>query len=282
MSRRNHILSVFQLFETGDAVWTVEEIAQRLGVSVRTAYRTVAELTQDGFLDPGTGAGYVLGPAFIRFDHIIRQSDPLIHIASPGMAKLLAASDRRAAVLLCRRFRDCVMCVHSLETEPARPMASYERGVAMSPFRGAPAKIMLSLLQDRVLRGIYLRNEDAIRASGIETWRQFREMLRTVRKAGVVVTESEIGKNRIGIAAPILRGEQVVASLSLVIEPRASAEIERLSPVVKRVAADISAKMTAAGDGRSQPNVPPGTDRHLVRKAASPRSSAAGRQHRAT
>lgn len=276
MSRPSHILSVLQLFEAGDAVWTVEQIARRLGVSVRTAYRTVAELTQNGFLDPGTGAGYVLGPAFIQFDRVIRQSDPLIHIATPGMAELLAASGRRAAALLCRRFRDCVMCVHSLETEPSRPMASYERGVAMSPFRGAPAKIMLSFLQDRVLRGIYLRYEDAIRASGIESWRQFRHMLREVRKDGMVVTESEIGKNRLGIAAPILRGEQIVASLSLVIEPLARTEIERLSPVVKRVAADISRQLTAAGDIDDRPNALPDASRRGVRKAPRP-SSAAGR-----
>ncbi|NVO17570.1 MAG: HTH domain-containing protein [Rhodoplanes sp.] len=239
-------MSVLQLFEAGDAVWTVEEIAQRLGVSVRTAYRTVAELTQNGFLDPGSGEGYVLGPAFIRFDRIIRQSDPLIRFASPGMAELLAAYGRRAAVLLCRRFRDCVMCVHSLESEPSRPMASYERGVGMSPFRGAPAKIMLSFLQDRVLRGIYLRNEHAIRASGIESWQQFRDVLQDIRKDGFVVTKSEIGKSRVGIAAPILRGDQILASLSLVVEPGARADIERLSAVVKRVAADISAKLTAA------------------------------------
>lgn len=280
MSRPSHILSVFQLFETGGDVWTVEKIAQRLDVSVRTAYRTVAELTQNGFLDPGTGAGYVLGPAFIRFDRIIRQSDPIIHIASPGMAELLAAFGRRAAVLLCRRFRDCVMCVHCLETEPSRPMASYERGVAMSPFRGAPAKIMLSYLQDRVLRGIYLRNEDAIRTSGIETWRQFREMLRDVRKDGVVVTDSEIGKNRVGIAAPILRGDQIVASLSLVIEPRASTEIARLLPVVKRVAADISKKVTAAGDIRSQSDTLPDASRRRARRDPQP-SLPASRRRRA-
>ncbi|MDC7785536.1 IclR family transcriptional regulator C-terminal domain-containing protein [Rhodoplanes sp. TEM] len=249
MSRPSHILSVLHLFDGGDAAWTVEAIARELGVSVRTSYRTVAELTRNGFLDPGPGATYVLGPAFIRFDRIIRQSDPLIRIASPGMLALLDGAGRPAAALLCRRFRDCVMCVHGVEAEAANPIASYERGVAMSPFRGAPAKIMLSHLPDRVLRGIYLRNEEAIRTSGIETWRQFRAMLRDVRKAGVAVTESEIGQNRMGIAAPILRGDQIVASLSLVVAPATGEALQRLSTLVTGVAASISSALAADDDG---------------------------------
>lgn len=240
MARQSHLISVLELFDGGPAVWTVEQIAAELKVSVRTAYRTVAELTQAGFLDPATGAGYVLGPAFIRFDRIIRQSDPLIHVAEPAMAGMVAASQQTAASLLCRRFRDCIMCVHSVEAEEARPMGSYARGVAMPLFRGAPAKIILAFLSDRALRALYLRHEAAIRAAGADSWIEFRDGLRQVRKAGFAVTTSEIGRERVGIAAPILRAGQIVASLSLVVSPEQAEPLDALVALVTDTAARIS------------------------------------------
>jgi len=167
MSKQSHILTILGLFESEKPVWTVEEIAGELGVSVRTAYRVVSELNQNDFLDPVSGAGYVLGPAFIRFDRVIRQSDPLIRIAKPGMSELLAAAPREAGVLLCRRFKDCVMCVHAMEREGSPPMASYERGVAMSLFLGAPAKIILAHLPDRNLKAIYLREDHSCHGHNI-------------------------------------------------------------------------------------------------------------------
>jgi DNA-binding IclR family transcriptional regulator len=250
MTGQSHILSILQLFDTGGPVWTVEEIAKALGVSIRTAYRNVRELTQSGFLDPVSGAGYVLGPAFISFDRIIRQSDPLIRTATPGMTALLEQTSQEAVVILCRRFKDCVMSVHMVEGQSPHLPASYERGAAMSLFLGAPAKVILAFLPDRALRGIYLRQEKAIHASGPTSWSQFKEQLRSVRKQGFSMTDSEIGRGRMGIAAPILRGDQVVASLSLVLDAaikRDPVKANAFAAAVMGVAGDIS-KMLDAHD----------------------------------
>jgi len=244
MSRQSHILSTLQLFDTGPPVWTVEQIASALAVSVSTAYRTVRELTQAGFLDPVSGAGYVLGPAFIRFDRVIRQSDPLVHVATPVMDRLLEETSQEATVLLCRRFKDCIMSVHIVEGREPHLPASYERGAAMPLFIGAPAKVILSFLPDRVLRGLYLRNEATLHASGIDSWQRFKAQLKPVRKAGFAMTVAEISEGRIGIAAPILREGLATASLSLVVsadwlqrdEPRLTA----FAAVVRRAAHDIS------------------------------------------
>jgi DNA-binding IclR family transcriptional regulator len=243
MSGQSHILSILQLFDSGGPVWTVEDISNALGVSLRTAYRNVRELTQTGFLDPVSGAGYVLGPAFIRFDRVIRQSDPLIRTATPGMEQLLEQTSQEAVVILCRRFKDCVMSVHMVEGQSPHLPASYERGAAMSLFLGAPAKIILAFLPDRILRGIYLRQETAIRESGPTSWAQFKEQLRAVRKQGLAMTDSEIGIGRMGIAAPILRGDQVVASLSLALDAtirRDEAKAAQFASAVMKVAADVS------------------------------------------
>ena len=242
MTRQSHIVSILHLFDTARPVWTVEEIAAALGVSVRTAYRNVRELTQNGFLDPVSRAGYGLGPAFIRFDSVIRDTDPLIRLATPVMRALLARTSQEAAVILCRRFKDCVMSVHKVEGEKPHLPASYERGAAMPLVLGAPAKIILAFLPDRTLRGIYLRHEEEIRASGIGSWQEFKAQLRPLRKEGVAMTDSEVGPGRLGIAAPIFRDDQVVASLSLVVAAaaRTDGRADAFAAAVRDVSADIS------------------------------------------
>jgi DNA-binding IclR family transcriptional regulator len=242
MSGQARILSVLNLFEDGQPVWTVEEIGRALGLSTSTAYRSVRALAKAGFLDPVTGAGYALGPAFIRYDRLLRQSDQLNLIADPVMTDLLAATSQRATVILCRRFRECVMCVHEVRGSKPDAVTSYERGVAMPLFIGATSKVILAQLPDRLLQAIYLANEKTIRSFGPSTWPEFRTHLRDIRSQGFALTDSEVRKGRIGLAAPIFRDKQVVAGISLVMMSSAlgRAKIEKFIPKVIDAAATIS------------------------------------------
>jgi DNA-binding IclR family transcriptional regulator len=243
MSSPNRLISVLQLFDNGRPVWTVEALAQALGTSPSTAYRSVRALVQAGFLDPVTGAGYALGPAFIRYDRVLRQNDPLIKVADPIMSDLLADTDQGATVILCRRFRDCVMCVHEVQGSKPHAPTSYERGVAMPMFIGATSKILLAHLPDRTLKSTYLDNEQIIRrVLKIQSWQQFREQLKAIRRSGFALTDSEVAKERIGLAAPIVRDDQVIASISLVIATKVLGrrKAESFSPAVCAAAARIS------------------------------------------
>jgi DNA-binding IclR family transcriptional regulator len=243
MTRASRTVSVLQMFDGDRQVLTVEEIARDLGTSVSTAYRCVRDLVLAGFLDPVAGAGYALGPAFIRYDRILRQSDPLIRVADPVMAELLVRTSQSAAAILSRRFRECVMCVHEVQgSEPHAP-ASYERGVAMPLFLGATSKLILAYLPDRTLKATYLANEAAIRkASKLRTFAEFKAQLREIRRAGHAMTDSEVASGRIGIAAPVLRGDQVIAGLSLVIAKTSLGRrgIDELVPHLVKAAEKIS------------------------------------------
>jgi DNA-binding IclR family transcriptional regulator len=219
MARSSRLIVVLQLFENNRPVWTVDEISRTLGISVSTAYRHVRELVGSGFLDPVTGAGYALGPAFIRYDRILRQSDPLIQIAHPVMAALLDRTRQNGTVALCRRFKDCVMCVHEVRGKKSRGQTSYERGVAMPMFLGATSKVILAQLPDRVLRGVYLANEKTIRqVLRTRDWSEFKSQLREIRRSGFALTDSEVAKGRVGLAAPIGRNGQVAACISLIVD----------------------------------------------------------------
>ena len=217
MSRSNKLILILQLFERNRPVWTVEQMARELGLSSSTAYRHVRSLVRSGFLDPVTGAGYALGPAFIRYDKIIRQNDPLIKHAAPVMAALLKHTSQNCTVVLCRRFRDCVMCVHEVRGAKFCGATSYERGVAMPLFLGATSKVILAQLPTRLLKAVYLTNARTIhRVLRVRDWSEFKEQIKAIRDAGFALTESEVARGRVGLAAPIARNGKPCASISLI------------------------------------------------------------------
>lgn len=242
-SRPHPLIAILQLFEGERPVWTVEDIGDALEMPTSTTYRHVRGLVQAGFLDPVTGAGYALGPGFIRYDRILRQNDELIRVAEPIMKDLLARTSQEANVILCRRFKDCVMCVHEIEGDQPHPTTSYVRGVAMPMFLGATSKVILANLPDRTLKSVYLANEETIRRTlKVRDWKEFRDQFREIKRAGFALTDSEVAKGRIGLAAPISRGEQVIAGISLVAIPSKTdrAKVSGYIPAVMAAAAAIS------------------------------------------
>lgn len=217
MSRASKLILILQLFEQDRPVWTVEQMTRALGLSVSTTYRHVRSLVAAGFLDPVTGAGYALGPAFIRYDKILRQNDPLITHAAPLMDALLERCGDNFAVVLCRRFKDCVMCVHEVRGSKFRGKTSYQRGEAMPLFLGATSKVILAQLPTRLLKAVYLTNARTIhRALKADDWNAFKAQIKDIRDAGFAMTKSELARGRVGVAAPIARNGMPCASISLI------------------------------------------------------------------
>ena len=77
MKTSSRQILVLQLFEREKPVWTVEQMTRTLRLPESTVYRHVRNLVAAGFLDPVNSAGYSLGPAFIRYESIIRATDAL-------------------------------------------------------------------------------------------------------------------------------------------------------------------------------------------------------------
>lgn len=239
----SRILRILQLFEEA-SVWTVEAMSRRLEASSSSTYRDVQELTRADFLAPVVGGGYVLGPAFVEFDRLARQGDPLIRLAAPRMRKLLVDTTQHAVVVLGRHYRNRVMCVHQEAGDAPHPTSVFERGVAMPMFRGATSKAILAFLGARALERVYLENEDQLRqAPHGASWKEFRDEFAEIRRTGVAVTRSEIAARRIGIAAPIFTGDRVVGALSLISQQRYYRS-GRFEERVKAAAGEITAALS--------------------------------------
>ena len=157
------MLAILDLFDERAVSWSVEEIHAELGYTRSTLYRYLKVLTDAGFLTSMPGLGYALGPRIIELDHKIRVSDPLLQAAKPVMTELVA--DIPGVALLCRRYRQKVLCVHQ-ETSTAAFTSTYERGRARPLLEGAASVAILAWLPGYQIGKLYKAMPEAFEAAG--------------------------------------------------------------------------------------------------------------------
>lgn len=218
-SSTDRILSIPSLFTEQRPIWTVEEMAQALGLPISTAYRYFQSLLRFGFLDEAPGQGYCLGPAFIEFDRAIRLSDPVARLAKPIMADLAPRMPPGTQIILCRAYRKKIMCIDQLAVLPLDSAINYERGRPMPFPRGATSKVILAHLSWRRQKREFEDNTDTMKQAGLgKDWNAFRSSLRDIRKQGYCISRGEVETGRMGIAAPIFGAQgKVPHSLSAVV-----------------------------------------------------------------
>jgi DNA-binding IclR family transcriptional regulator len=120
--------------------------------------------------------------------------------------------------LLCRRYRDRVLCVHQ-ESRNADFATTYERGKALPLFRGAASRIILAHLPQRSIQRLYEADRQAFAEGRLgKSLDAVRSALKHMRQRGWDITESQVTRGVTGVAAPVFddRGG-VLGSLSLTV-----------------------------------------------------------------
>ena len=210
------MIVILDLFEGERLEWTLEEMLARLGYTRSTLYRYLKVLTDTGLLTSLPDIGYTLGPRIAELDYGMRERDPLISASRPVMAELL--QDVAGIALLCRRYKDRVLCVHQ-EQGTASFHSNYERGRARPLLQGAASRIILAYLPSAMIRKLYEADPEAVREAGLgDTLNAMRARLRVIRQDGWDKTASQVTRGVTGIAAPIFdRRNNVLGSLSITI-----------------------------------------------------------------
>lgn len=245
MAGPDRTVSVLKLFTLGRPAWTVEEAANELQVSASSAYRYFATLVDAGLLTTVGSGRYTLGPAILQYDRQIQLTDPLLRVAKPVMADIMSFAPTGSTVLLCRIFRETVLCVHQAAEANSAARVSYERGRPMPLFKGATSKIILAHLPPRDLRRLYEIHRTEIGAARLgDEWGAFRTAMARMRKAGHAVTRAEVDPERIGIAAPILDDHRrALGSLSYVVATSEERAVARLAALAVAGAREIEEGM---------------------------------------
>ena len=251
MGSAARLLAILDLFDDGQSVWTAEAASRELNVSVSTAYRYIRNLCEAELLVPVTGDGYRLGPAILKYDRLIRITDPLLDASRPILSQLQSDAGDGATAFLCRMYRENVMCVLDVAGPDAPKDISYERGRPMPMFRGATSKIILAHLPRRTLKRLYEGHEDEIHlALQVTDWRDFLDYLRDMRRHGTCVAEGEVDPDVVGIAAPVFDDRNsITASLSIVAKASQTSvtEAHRLESLAGSAAHAITARLAQSG-----------------------------------
>ncbi|AUW57096.1 IclR family transcriptional regulator [Sphingobium sp. SCG-1] len=231
MRTASNIISVLDLFSFERPEWTVDEAAQELDLGRSTTYRYFKVLADAGLIVAFRSGCYILGPAITQLDRQMRLLDPLIAAARNGTQKILKALPVPAVVLVCRLYRDQVMCIHQEPTDVRGLTVSYERGKLMSLHRGAASKIILAHLPARFVKSYCLRHSQELAEVGFgPEWHDIRGLLRSLRNAGVAVTHSELDAGVIGIAAPLYDADgNVIGSIGAVLSDKLQDEAVKAS-----------------------------------------------------
>jgi DNA-binding IclR family transcriptional regulator len=239
-------LTVLKFFTLDKPVWTAEEIARALDVSMSTAYRYVLALEEAALVTTASPGKYILGPAIIKLDRQIQLTDPLLAAARPVMEDISTYAPDGSVVLLCRSFGDCVLCMHQVHTKGPQSLVSYERGRPMPLFRGATSRIILAHQQLRILKKLYFSHMEEVRESGFgESWEVFRAAMAKLRKIGYAVSYGEVDLGRVGIATALLdEDRRVIGSLSYVVpDSTGGSSIPHLASILQTAAREIEATL---------------------------------------
>jgi DNA-binding IclR family transcriptional regulator len=215
-SSLERMLRVLDAIEESDGHVTSDELLQGLGYTRSTLYRYLKILSAAGLITSLPDAGYTFGPRVAELDYLMRNRDPLIIASRPVMAELVRETPGIA--LLCRRYRDKVLCVHQ-ERGNVGFTSTYERGRARPLTRGAASRIILAYLPTRVIERVYPDDAQAFRSGKLgETLPAVKASLKAMRQKGWDVTEGQIVRGVTGIAAPVFDArDNVLGSLSLTV-----------------------------------------------------------------
>ena len=242
------MLGVLEFVEERGQVAGMDQMLQGLNLTRSTLYRYVRTLVEFGLLATSPGTGYTLGPRIIELDYKIRVRDPIILASHPLMTQLVQTAPGIA--LLCRRYRDKVLCVHQVRGAVGF-VSTYERGRPRPLLKGAASRVILANMPAAQISRLYDQDPEGFAEAGLgDSLKAARSALRAIRQKGWEASESQVVSGVTGIAAPIFDETGEVAAALSVSGPMVRIPDERLGELgalVLATARSISADMGAPG-----------------------------------
>jgi DNA-binding IclR family transcriptional regulator len=249
MSSLGRMLAILDLFTEERPTWTPEQIAEELEYTQPTVYRYLQQLMKAGLIRRGPGGGILLGGRIIEFDYQMRLADPVLTAAQKIMREL--AQQTGCDVMLAGIVGDRFITIHH---EPGNEgfVPSYGRGRRLPYFRSSLSKALLAAMPRSLLRRLYERNAGEVARAGFgASWDEFLAKVKAIRREGRSVSMGELDSGLVGVSVPMtdLKQETPVSLGLAMSETRFfTADVERLTSILKTRAGEILSSMSSAGE----------------------------------
>ncbi len=204
------------LFSKDHAVWHADDINAALGYARATGYRYVKDLVAAGLLQKVAAGRYALGARIIELDFQLRQSDPVL-LSSIAEMDALARRSGLDVVLSSLFGQARVVDTHRVGDNGSLRL-EYGRGRPRPLFKGAAPKVMLASLPRAQQQALYDAYAADIAAANLgASWKEFRQRMTAIRRAGFYFSRGELDPGVGGAAMPVLnRNGELLGALTLV------------------------------------------------------------------
>jgi DNA-binding IclR family transcriptional regulator len=204
-------LRVLDLFTFERPSWSVTEIARELEMPTATAHRIVRALEVRSYLAK-VGPRYRLGFAAVDLGRRATASVELRSRLRGELRELAAATGETALLTVYDENRHGSLCVDRIETTHSLRL-TIEIGRVTPIHAGASAKALLAFLDQATIDDVLARELETLADGTVTDPTVLRGQLEEIRARGWAESYEENDKGAWGIAAPILVGGQVVASI---------------------------------------------------------------------
>ncbi|WP_417512306.1 IclR family transcriptional regulator [Microbacterium sp.] len=241
-------LAVMRLFDESVTSLKLREICDRTGIPMPTAFRVVATLEEDGFLErlpdgairPGV-AVLTLGSAALRGSSIVQVSEqPLRRLAEETGETVNLGVLLGDQVLYLVRLRNSDLVTANIQVGSTLPAAYTSMG-----------KLLLAYLDDDALRTTLSGHDFALHAgpNAVSSFEELRSHLGEIREQGYALQDQELAAGLRSVSVPLFGRDATPAAAINIAVSSTRHDVDSLrGPLRERMQAtadDISKRLRA-------------------------------------
>lgn len=230
------------LEEIAERPMRAKEVAEALGIKWTTAYRTIAYLHDNGFLEKRDDASglyhigsrlYYIGSSYVNHLPVLQSSEPYLRAA---------AEDTGATVQLVERYRRRSVVLSVVEPTSSAHIPKTTIGWHFPLHCGAKGQVLLAYAEPAFVQEYLRAPLQALTPHTITDPGELGERLDQIRENGCATTWRDVQLSTGAVAFPVAdAGAQVVASVTLIVGHSELKKREtKLIDVASRTAESIS------------------------------------------
>lgn len=234
---------ILDLFTAQIPAWSVTEVAEELQMPTATTHRIMQALQNRSYLDRN-GTRYQLGFAAVELGIRAKSSVDLRSRLNGVLRELAEASGETALLTVYDEATRGSLCVARIETRQSLRL-SIEIGRSTPVHAGASGKALLAFLDDETVEEVLSHPLVRLEMGTTTDPDSLRRELVEIRSDGFASSREENNIGAWGLAAPIMFGENVIASIGTAAPTARHSEpgVLSLSKLVLQAARDAEATL---------------------------------------